>query len=210
MRSEHRELRWIGPTSSAMVMAQGQNILVDSKGRVWGAWHVTRAWQMESGCDAHRLFYYDPETEKIQYLPKGLPKSDGAHGTSKAEAFFDFRTGPLYVADSAGALYRMDPETADAEYLFQPVAPPRPSRLSAMALAPDGQAYAIVGRDGDCELMRFDPQSEKYEIIGPVQDSATGARPYQIHDICCTPDGTLYAGENDNPFRSSYLWEIVL
>ena len=28
--------------------------------------------------------------------------------------------------------------------------------------------------------------------------------------LCHEPaSGTLYAGENDNPFRSSYLWEVT-
>jgi len=33
---------------------------------------------------------------------------------------------------------------------------------------------------------------------------------YQCHDIVAANDGTLYACENDNPYRSSYLWEIIL
>ncbi len=33
---------------------------------------------------------------------------------------------------------------------------------------------------------------------------------YQCHDIVATDDGVIYACENDNPYRSSYLWEIRL
>ena len=33
---------------------------------------------------------------------------------------------------------------------------------------------------------------------------------WQIHDVTITPDGVMYAGENDNPRRSGYLWEITL
>jgi hypothetical protein len=33
---------------------------------------------------------------------------------------------------------------------------------------------------------------------------------WQIHDLCISPDGVIYACENDNPFRSGYLWEIQL
>lgn len=45
--------------------------------------------------------------------------------------------------------------------------------------------------------------------IGPVRDAA-GVSLWQCHDLALTPDGVLYAGENDNPSRSSYLWEIRL
>jgi hypothetical protein len=31
---------------------------------------------------------------------------------------------------------------------------------------------------------------------------------WQCHDVAITPDGTLYAGENDHPRRSGYLWQI--
>ena len=31
---------------------------------------------------------------------------------------------------------------------------------------------------------------------------------WQVHDVAVTPDGTIYAGENDSPYRSGYLWEI--
>jgi len=45
-------------------------------------------------------------------------------------------------------------------------------------------------------------------LFGPVRDSVTGTAAWQIHDICAAPDGTLYAGENDHPERSGYLWEV--
>ena len=35
-----------------------------------------------------------------------------------------------------------------------------------------------------------------------------GISPWQIHDMSFAEDGTIFAGENDNPYRSSYLWEI--
>ena len=40
--------------------------------------------------------------------------------------------------------------------------------------------------------------------------SEDGFAMYQCHDVTITPDGVLYAGENDNPHRSGYLWEIRL
>ena len=83
----------------------------------------------------------------------------------------------------------------------------RPSRLAAMALGPDGCAYGVTGREGRCELLRFDFRSTRYELLGPVRDEH-GDAAWQVHDICRTNDGVFYACENDNPVRSGYLWEI--
>lgn len=77
-----------------------------------------------------------------------------------------------------------------------------------MRMAPDGFAYGVVGRDGKCELMRFDPQNEKYKLLGKI--ATAGENCWQVHDICVTTDGVIYACENDNPGRSGYLWEINL
>ncbi len=35
-----------------------------------------------------------------------------------------------------------------------------------------------------------------------------GVAMWQCHDLTMTPEGILYAGENDHPRRSGYLWEI--
>jgi hypothetical protein len=67
----------------------------------------------------------------------------------------------------------------------------------------------VTGRDGNCELLRFDPKKETYDFLGQIKDQ-DGVSCWQVHDIVVLPDGTLYAGENDNPNRSSYLWEIIL
>ena len=55
-------------------------------------------------------------------------------------------------------------------------------------------------------MLRFDPRTAGWELLGPVVDGE--ARCWQVHDVAVAPDGTIYAGENDNPYRSGYLWEI--
>ena len=205
------ESRWIGPTGSGLGIAQGENIVLDDQGCVWGGWDVARAWQSAPGVDCHRLYKYDPNSGRINYLVKGLPKSDGAYGHAKPEGFFNFGTGGLYVSGGSGALYRVDPETGDAEFLFQAVGDEdrgRRSRLASLEMGPDGFAYGVTGRDGECEILRFNPQDESYELLGPLKDSESGVAAWQAHDVCVTPDGTLYAGENDYPRRSGYLWEV--
>ncbi len=205
--------RWLGPTSSGFAMAQGENIELDSAGNVWGVWTVTRAWQSDPGRDQHRFFRYDPREDRIEYLDKGLPRPDGAYGYARPEAFFNLGTDDLFVSGAGGALYRLDPRTGDAEFLFRAVGDEgrgRRSRLAAMRLGPDGCAYGVTGRDGECDVLRFNPADGAWSLLGPLRDSETGAAAWQIHDVCITPDGTLYAGENDHPQRSGYLWEIRL
>jgi hypothetical protein len=202
-----REAQDLGPISSGMVMAQGENVELDDESCVWCGWHATRAWQNTSGVDSHRLCKYDPHAGRIRFLDAGLPKPDGSYGYVRVEGLFNLGTGCLYASGGNGSLYRVDTATGQAKYLSTPIAD-RPSRLTALRLAPDGQAYGVTGRAGRCEVIRFDPRTEKYDLLGPVAD---GAEPcWQVHDVTIAPDGVLYAGENDNPRRSGYLWEITL
>ena len=92
-------------------------------------------------------------------------------------------------------------------YLGTPITEHR-SRLSSLCLGPDGKAYGVTGRDGKCNVICFDPKTEKYKLLGPVVDRDIYC--WQVHDVTVTPDGKIYACENDNPYRSSYLWEIQL
>ncbi|NQU12380.1 hypothetical protein HQ590_16415 [bacterium] len=207
------ESRCLGPTSSGFGMAQGENIELDDDGNVWGVWTVTRAWQSTPGADQYRFYKYDPRAGRIEYLDQGLPRTDGKPGCAKPEGFFNLGTGCLYVSGDAGALYRLDPKTGDATFLFQAIGDNgggRRSRLASLRCGPDGNAYGVVGRDAACELLQFNPRDESWHLLGPVRDATTGAAAWQIHDVCIVPDGTIYAGENDHPQRSSYLWEIHL
>lgn len=208
-----RESRCLGPTSSGMTITQGENIALDDLGRVWGVWSVTRAWQSQSGADTYRFYRYDPRRDKIEYMDKGLPSPDGAYGYAKLEAFFNLGAGCLHASGENGAIYRIDPENGDAEFIGRPIENDRSkrrSRLASMCVGPDGLAYGITGRDGECEILQFDPRQETYKLLGPLKESRTGFSAWQIHDVCMTPGGVLYAAENDNPNRSGYLWEIKL
>ena len=197
----------LGPIGSGMAMAQGENIELDDEGCAWSAWNVTRAWQSSSGVDSNRLCKYDPRTGKIHYFDAGLPNPDGGYGYTKAEGIFNLGHGRLYASGGNGSLYRIDTETGVGTYLGTPIAGRR-SRLAALSLGPDGAAYGVTGRDGKCEVIRFDPRTEECELLGPVADGDVSC--WQVHDVAVASDGTIYAGENDNPYRSGYLWEITL
>ena len=189
-------------------MAQGENICLDDKGCVWFTWSLTRAWQSLAGVDANRLCKYDPEQDKIIFFQTGLPYKDGRHGFAKPEAFFYFNDGSIYASADNGSLYRINTETAEAAYLFTPVAD-RPSRLSSLVKAEDGVAYGVTGRGGKCNILKVNYKDDTFEVLDEVKDDE-GESMWQCHDIVITDDNVLYAGENDNPHRSSYLWEIAL
>jgi len=189
-------------------MAQGENIVLDNNSCLWANWSLTRAWQSDPGPDAVRLCKYDPVQEQMVFFQKGLPRPDGKYGTAKAEAYFNFGDGFVYASAGNGSFYRIDPETGDATLLFTPT-PDRRSRLSSMVKTEDGVAYGITGRDGNCEVMRVFYKNGTFEKLGPVA-TPEGDTMFQCHDIVATDDGVLYACENDNPYRSSYLWEIVV
>ena len=107
-----------------------------------------------------------------------------------------------------GSLYRVDPDTGLAEYLGTPISD-SPSRLTSLALHTDGYAYGVTGREGNCRLLRFDPATGSYELGDAVIDE-NGEKMWQCHDVAITGDGVLFAGENDHPARSGYLWEIAI
>jgi hypothetical protein len=189
-------------------MTQGENIVLDDAGCVWCNWSLTRAWQSSPGVDSIRLCKYDPKQRRIIFFSEGLPFPDGRHGTVKPEAYFNFHDGYVYASGFNGSLYRIDPDTGRAKYLFTPT-PDRPSRLTSLVPAGDGVAYGVTGGKGQCELMRVDYRRGTFETLGEIRDSE-GNTLWQCHDIVKTNDGRLYLCENDHPHRSSYLWEITL
>jgi hypothetical protein len=200
--------RELGPISGGMQMAQGENLVMDDNGCVWCGWNASKAWQSSLGSDIARLCKYDPEAGKIIYYPHGLPRADGSHGFARVEGLFNLGTGMLFASGDNGSLYRIDPESAAVKYLGTPISDRR-SRLTSLVMHADGWAYGITGRDSQCQLLRFDPATEKFELGDRIVD-ADGEAMFQCHDITLTTDGVLFAGENDHPARSSYLWEITL
>ncbi len=201
------ETRDLGLIGSGMAMGQGENIELDDDGNAWSGWSLTRAWQSLPGADSHRLCRYDVCQDKIVYYNAGLPRPDGAYGYEKVEGLFHLGQGKLFASGGNGSIYRVDLDTGMGRLIGTPI-DGRRSRLASLRLGPDGMAYGVVGRDGACQLLKFDPRAEKYELLGEVRAGEDVC--WQVHDVAITPDGVIYAGENDNPYRSGYLWEIKL
>jgi hypothetical protein len=197
----------LGPLSSGFEFTQGQNIVLDDEGCVWMAWSLTRAWQDSQGPDSKRLCKYDPNAGRMHFFQTGLPRRDGCPGYEKLDGLFNLGDGFLYAGGGNGYLYRIDTENGRAELIASPIED-RPSRLSSLALGPDGAAWGVTGMKGDCDVVRFDPASRRCDLLGKMAES--GTKSWQVHDVTFSSDGVLYACENDNPRRSSFLWEIEL
>ena len=201
-----RDYGLIGTGYSGIVMPE--NIVLDKNGCVWASWSLTRAWQSSSGPDSRRLCKIDTKHQKITHFKTGLPMPNGSCGYAKIESFMNLGDGFIYASGPNGSLYRIDTDTAESQYLFTPIKD-RPSRLASLVVGTDGFAYGVTGREGKCELLRFDFKKTKYELLGPIV-ATDGTACFQAHDICVTSDGTFYVCENDNPGRSGYLWEIKI
>lgn len=189
-------------------MAQGENITIDKNGCVWFTWSVTRAWQSSPGCDAIRLCKYDPDTQRMVFFNHGLPKRNGEYGFAKLESFFDFGDEFVYASGDNGSLYRINPESGKATLMLTPT-DGRNSRLSSLVKTGNGIVYGVTGRDGFCEFIKIDYVKGVFELIGEIKDKE-GHKMWQCHDIVYAGHDIFYACENDNPYRSSYLWEIRL
>ncbi|HOG48930.1 MAG TPA: hypothetical protein PLB78_20040 [Anaerolineae bacterium] len=53
----------------------------------------------------------------------------------------------------------------------------------------------------------YDPKAQTCRDLGPVFDRRLGRGAAKVHILVEAGQGRLYAGENDNTLRSSYLWE---
>jgi len=195
----------LGIVGSCHSIAQGENIEIDNEGCVWCGWNIMRPWQSHPGPDADRLCKYDPERGKIIYFEKGLENPFG-EGFVKVEGIFNL-DGKLFASGGNGSIYEIDTETGHGYYICTPIKDKK-SRLASLRMAPDGYAYGITGRDGHCELLRFDPVKKEFRLLGEIVDG--NERCWQVHDISITPELVIYACENDNPYRAGYLWEIIL
>ena len=194
-----------GLIGSGCGMAQPERPTLDARGRLWCTWGVTRAFMNDPGPHPIRLLCLDPDTNRLTFFQHGIPQF-GAHDDGRVEGMFNGRDGYVYLGSKAGGLFRLNPETAAVQYLGKPVAG---ERITSMTHGPDGAIYFASGRP-DPHIVRFLPGPDRFEVLGLIRDERIGEQAFQIHDICCTADGRLFAGENDNFRRSSYLWECTL
>ena len=112
----------------------------------------------------------------------------------------------IYIGATDGSLHRLDPKTAHVDYLGKPHTS---SRLTYLAIAPDGMLYGAAGASYDTTMaFRYDRQTRVFESLGLMKDEEIDKSCFIVHHVCMTPDYTMYAAETDNPDRAGYLWEL--
>jgi hypothetical protein len=204
-----RLLSYVG---NSVMMCQPHSSVIDSDGGVWGTWGESRAFEDEPAAAPIMLFRYDQDRDEIDYFRHGLPRV-GATDRATVDHMTLGRDGQIYVGTAAGALARIDPKSAEVSYLGKPFTGPR---LAGLVSANDGYLY-LAGNGGftadghgTARLARFDPGTSRFEDLGPIHDPARAATAAKVHMMVEGNPGQLFCAENDNVYRSSYLWEVNL
>jgi len=206
---ETNECSTIAYVGNSAMMCQPHCASFDQYGRLWGTWGETRAFEDTPGPVPIRIFCYDPDKDQFTWFQHGFPKVDEAD-PARIDHMMLADDGFIYAGTTAGGFSRLDPETGDIEDLGKPFPGPR---LAGLVQGPDGLIYGAgnagygVGGEGEARLFAFDPEAKDLEDLGPIHDERIKAGAVKVHMLVATGDGTLYAGENDTTFRSSYLWE---
>jgi outer membrane protein assembly factor BamB len=199
-------LAYIG---NSVMMCQPHCASFDKYGRLWGTWGENRAFEDMPGPVPVRLFCYDPDQDQFTWFKHGFPKTHQAD-PARVDHMLLAHDGTIYVGTVAGGFSRLDPERGEVEDLGKPFPGPR---LAGLVQGPDGLIYGAgnagygVDGKGEARMFAFDPENKRLTDLGPIFDESIGAGAVKIHMLAATADGTLYAGENDNILRSSYLWE---
>jgi streptogramin lyase len=191
------------------MMSQPHCAALDRRGRLWGTWGESRAFEYTLSSVPVRIFCYDPDQQRFTWFQHGFPKTHAAD-LARIDHMFLGNDGFIYAGTVAGGLSRLDPETGQVESLGKPFPG---QRLAGLVQGPDGLIYGAgnewEGPDGEgaARLFVFDPAASQLEDLGRIYDEDRQAGAVKVHMLVATNDGTLYAGENDNIYRSSYLWE---
>jgi hypothetical protein len=157
-----------------------------------------------------RIFCYGPDKDEFNWFQHGFPKVDDAD-PARIDHMMLADDGLIYAGTVAGGFSRLDPETGGVEDLGRPFPNPR---LAGLVQGPAGLIYGAgnegYGRNGEGEarVFRFDPDTKDLKDLGPIFDERINAGAVKVHMLVATEDGVLYAAENDNILRSSYLWEF--
>ena len=204
---ETRVLGSLGINYYDTTLSQAENIAVDKNGTLWGCYATNRAWGHSSGLNPYRLFRYHPDQDQLEFLKYGLPAINGS-GWDKIDGMITGADGAVYASTPPGLLCRIDPDNGKIEKIGVP-GTGKLQRLSALISGPDDNIYGVSGKGGLAELFSLDLSSVKFTNWGPIYDEQINTMAWQIHDLAIMEDGTIYAGENDVPHRSSYLWEIT-
>lgn len=186
---------------------------IDDAGGYWGTWGLS-----------HKLFRYDPDTNKVEFHKHGLPhecRSLMYKHAGPVDMMLNAGDGYLYVTSEIAELYRLNPKNAEVKYLGRPFAS---DRMPGLTVGPKGLLFGAGGIDRDTQLCCYDRETGRFQHLGPIKATEAGnagsksgadkrvpagAVCFRTHDLIAVGN-TLYCGETDNPERGDYLWEIEL
>jgi hypothetical protein len=203
------KLAYIG---NARMICQPHNAVLDQSGCLWGTWGENRAFEDEQGPAPIKLFRYDPSANKFDWYPHGVPTC-GSDDFGRVDHMLLANDGMIYIGGVSGTLTRLDPSNGKVERLGKPFAG---NRLAGLVQARDGYIYGAgnegMDRDGEgaARMFRYDDVKGTTEDLGRIYDDSRQVGAIKIHMLVEGEDGVLYAGENDNLWRSSYLWRCQL
>ena len=226
-----RQTYMIAWTGNSTFMSQPHNGVVDANGWLWGTYAETRAWDEMRSEYPCRLFRYHPEGRRAEWFDFGLSRQDATEqllvdppqspgsisllgetrhpvdwGICDSMAFDGNRY--IYAGTVAGVLSRIDTQTCDVEKVCNMIGS---GRLPAIEIADDGTVYGAGGMNGKTQVFRWQPSENRVDVWNDLCDSQRYDRPARIHDIAIdNQNRVLYLAENDNCFRSSYLWTMEL
>ena len=174
----------------------------DDEGRLWGTWHNT----------GHYLFSYEPDTRQINWTRNKLPGAENDAnrmypGAGPVDVMINGGDGYLYIGSTGGALYRLDPSTAQAEWLGKPTAA---ARMPGLTPWRDALLLGVVGDDKASSVFAYDREKKTFHKLGPIVATDDGRPLHRTHDLALVEPNTLYVAETDVPDRSGYLWECEL
>ena len=204
-----RTLAFIG---NGVMICQPHCAALDPDGRLWGTWGESRAFEDMLGPVPVRIFCYDPDKDSFTWFQHGFPKVDEAD-PARIDTMMLADDGLIYAGTVAGGFSRLDPKSGEVEDLGKPFPSPR---LAGLAQGPDGLIYGAGNEgygehgEGEARLFVFNPETKEREDLGPIFDESIKVGAVKVHMLVAAEDGTLYAGENDNILRSSYLWECKI
>lgn len=162
----------------------GRALTLDAEGRVYG-----------SGGDG-ALFRFNPETQKIEWLPLGAPTVPGREPYNRIDCWAEGSKEILYGGTSDGYLFRLDPKSLALDNLGKPL---NQYRIRGLAFARNGKLYGAGGNDDEmARMFSYDTAHGVYQMLGMVD---VNHRPYYswqayvIDAMTMGTDGTLYLGQ---------------
>jgi len=209
---EKQQTKILAFIGNGVMMCQPHYSALDKHGNFWGTWGETRAFEDVPGPTPIRIFSYNPDHDHFNWFTHGFPKVN-TNDVARVDTMLSGTDGLIYVGTVSGGFSRLNPEDGSVEDLGTPY---KGERLAGLTQTPDGLIYGAgnsgYGKDkkGEARLFVFNPESELLEDLGPIYDDVLGKGAVKIHTLVAGSNNKLYAGENDNIYRSSYLWEICL